>query len=56
MIQNFVFENFVPTSGELLQQYLSEFSAKASRLTGAGAGFLVIVALLMRAVNIRKEL
>jgi membrane protein len=55
LIQNFVFENFVPTSGEVLQQYLSEFSVKASRLTGTGAIFLVAVALLMMA-NIDRAL
>lgn len=55
MIQDFVFQNFVPTSSELLQQYLSEFSAKASRLTGTGAAFLVAVALLMMA-NIDRAL
>lgn len=54
-IQNFVFENFVPTSGELIQQYLSEFSAKASKLTGTGTAFLVPVALLMMA-NIDRAL
>ena len=53
--QDFVFANFVPTSGEVLQQYLSEFSDKASRLTGAGAAFLVVVALLMMA-NIDRAL
>ena len=55
LIQDFVFENFVPTSSELLQQYLSEFSAKASQLTGPGAAFLVIVALLMMS-NIDRAL
>ncbi len=49
VVQDFVFENFVPTSGEVLQQYLSEFSAKASRLTGTGAAFLVVAALLLMA-------
>ena len=39
----------------MLQQYLSEFSAKASRLTGPGAAFLVVVALLMMA-NIERAL
>ena len=48
-IQNFVFRNFVPASGELLQQYLQQFSQKASRLTGAGFIFLIIVALIMMA-------
>lgn len=55
LIQDFVFENFVPTSSDLLQQHLSEFSAKASRLTGAGAGFLLVTALLMMA-NIDRAL
>ena len=49
LIQDFVFENFVPTSSEVLQQYLSEFSSKASRLTGPGTAFLVVVALMMMA-------
>lgn len=48
-IQNFLFRNFVPASGELLQQYLQQFSQKASRLTGAGFLFLIIVALIMMA-------
>ena len=47
LVQDFVFQNFVPTSGEVLQQYLSEFSSKAAGLTGAGAASLVVVALLM---------
>ncbi|MCB1802052.1 MAG: virulence factor BrkB family protein [Gammaproteobacteria bacterium] len=55
LIQDFVFQNFVPTSGEVLQQYLSEFSGKASHLTGAGAAFLVVVALMMMS-NIDRAL
>ena len=47
IVQNFVFENFVPTSSEMLQQHLSEFIAKASRLTGPGTAFLLVVALMM---------
>jgi len=46
-IQNFVFENFVPTSSEAIQQYLQEFSSKTSKLTTIGAAFLIITALLM---------
>jgi membrane protein len=49
LIQDFVFQNFVPTSSEVLQQHLTEFSTKASRLTGTGAVALLIVALLMMA-------
>jgi membrane protein len=55
VVQGFVFENFVPASSEVLQQYLAEFSAKASRLTGMGAVFLLVVALLMMA-NIDRAL
>jgi membrane protein len=55
VIQDFVFQNFVPASSEVLQRYLSEFSAKASRLTGTGAVFLVVTSLLMMA-NIDRAL
>lgn len=48
-IQDFVFHNFVPAAGEAVQQYLQEFSSKASKLTGAGFAFLVIAALMMMA-------
>ena len=55
VVQNFVFENFVPASGAMLQEHLSEFSAKAARLTGPGSAFLVVVALMMMA-NIDRAL
>ncbi|KOR30525.1 ribonuclease BN [Achromatium sp. WMS2] len=48
-IQDFVFKNFVPTSGEIIREYLQQFSDKASRLTGTGSIFLVLVAILMMA-------
>ena len=50
-IQDFIFHNFVPASGEVVQRYLQEFSGKASRLSGVGFGFLVLVAVMMM-VNI----
>jgi membrane protein len=46
-IQDFVFQNFVPASGEVIREYLQQFSDKASRLSGAGTLFLVFVAILM---------
>ena len=46
-IQSFVFENFVPTSGEAIQKYLEEFSSKTSRLTAIGTVGLILSALLM---------
>lgn len=48
-IQDFVFANFIPASGEVLQQYLQKFSQKASQLTGAGFLFLIVVALALMA-------
>lgn len=46
-IQSFVFENFVPTSGEAIQQYLEEFASKTAQLTAIGTVFLILSALLM---------
>ena len=46
-IQSFVFENFVPTSGESIQGYIEEFSSKTSKLTAIGIAFLILSALLM---------
>lgn len=50
-IQDFIFHNFVPASGEVVQRYLQEFSGKASHLSGVGFGFLIVVAVMMM-VNI----
>ncbi len=55
-IQDFVFQNFVPASGEVVRQYLTQFSAKASKLTGIGFAVLIVVALMLmvtieRAIN-----
>lgn len=46
-ISEFVFENFVPASSELIQDRLSQFSDQARQLTGAGVALLVLSALLM---------
>lgn len=46
-MQDFVFKNFVPASGEVVQRYFQEFSSKASKLTGVGFGFLVVVAVML---------
>ncbi len=48
-IQDFLFFNFMPESGAVLQSYLSEFTAKASSMTGTGFLFLIVVALMMMA-------
>lgn len=46
-VQDFIFQNFVPTSGEVLKGYFQAFSDKASQLSGAGSLSLLLVALLM---------
>jgi len=48
-IQGFVFENFVPASGDVLQSYLEEFSGKAAKMTGTSFIFLILVAIMLMA-------
>ena len=52
-IEGFIFDNFVPTTGAALRDYLSEFSQQARQLTGIGVALLVVTAFLML-VNIEK--
>ena len=46
-MQNFVFENFVPASSDVLQTYLEEFTGNAATMTGTSFIFLVIVAVML---------
>ncbi len=46
-IQEFVFKNFIPSSSELIQQYLTEFVGKAYRLTLVGLLSLFVIALML---------
>ncbi len=48
-IQDFVFENFVPASGEVLRSYLDEFTGKAAAMTGTSFVFLLVVAIMLMA-------
>lgn len=45
-IQAFIFDNFVPSAGEQVQQYLRTFSSQARELTWVGVALLVVTALL----------
>jgi membrane protein len=54
-MRDFVFQNFVPASGVIVQEYLEEFTSKASRLSGASFVLLVLVALMMM-TNIERAL
>ena len=46
-IQGWVFENFVPATGEVVQEYLSEFTAQARKLTAVGILFLFVTSIMM---------
>ena len=52
IIQEFVFNNFVPSFGQTIRDYLINFSIKASQLTTTGIILLVVIALmLMSTIN-----
>ncbi len=53
-IEDFIFQNFVPTTGVAVQQYLSDFSNQARQLTGIGVAVLIVTAFLM-ITNIEKS-
>jgi len=51
-LEQALFANLLPTSGEQLQEYINEFVANASKMTAVGVGFLFIVAItLMSAID-----
>ncbi|WP_456404938.1 virulence factor BrkB family protein [Thiolapillus sp.] len=49
IVQDFIFQNFMPASGEVVHQYLLEFSSKASKLSGVGFLVLLVVAIMLMA-------
>lgn len=48
-IQDFVYSNFVPAAGEAVQKYLTQFAAKAGRLTTLGLAVLTVTAIMLMA-------
>lgn len=46
-IQNFIFDNFVPTTGKIVQNYLQQFALQVSRLPVWGILFLIGTAILV---------
>ena len=46
-IQDFIFSNFVPSTGEVVQSYLHNFSQQARKLTVIGVVFLVVTSFMM---------
>lgn len=54
-LENFVFNNFVPHAGDVLQKYMTEFVGNASQMGAISILFLVVVALLLIS-NVDKTL
>ncbi len=48
-LEAFIFQNFVPTAGDAVQEYLHEFSASAGKLTAVGLVFLLVSSLFLLA-------
>ncbi|MBU1330007.1 MAG: virulence factor BrkB family protein [Gammaproteobacteria bacterium] len=46
-IQSFIFRNFVPSAGELVQEYLGNFTNQARQLTWIGVAVLAVTAFWM---------
>ncbi|WP_133128393.1 YihY family inner membrane protein [Legionella nagasakiensis] len=46
-LQDFIFENFVPATGKVIQEYLQLFATQVSKLSMLGVLFLFITALLV---------
>lgn len=46
-IQNFVFVNFVPTTGQIIQNYMQIFATQVTKLSFFGVVFLFVLAILV---------
>lgn len=46
-VQSWVLENFVPATGEVVHEYLRNFTDQARRLTAVGVIFLIITSIMM---------
>jgi membrane protein len=49
VIQDFIYANFVPAFGEVVQRHMQQFALKAGRLTAIGVLFLAVTAILLMA-------
>lgn len=46
-IQGWIFDNFVPATGEVVKGYLAEFTSQARKLTAVGILFLFVTSIMM---------
>ncbi|WP_298440758.1 virulence factor BrkB family protein [uncultured Ferrimonas sp.] len=54
-LEGFVFNNFIPAAGDVVQQYMGQFVDNASKMTAVGVLSLAVIALLLIG-NIDKSL
>ncbi|KTD22136.1 ribonuclease BN [Legionella lansingensis] len=54
-VQDFIFQNFVPATGKVIQNYLKQFSTQVSKLSIWGVAILFLTALLVM-VTIEKAM
>lgn len=54
-LEAYIFANFVPAAGDVVQEYLSQFVGRTAGLTGAGTVFLIATAILLMS-TIEKSL
>lgn len=46
-LKNFIFTNFMPAAGDVIQRYLDQFVANVNKMTAVGAVGLIVTALLL---------
>ena len=46
-IRHFIFANFIPATGDVIQGYIEQFVANSSRMTAVGAFGLIVTSLLL---------
>lgn len=46
-LRNFIFANFIPATGDVIQRYIEQFVANSSKMTAVGACGLVVTSLLL---------
>ncbi|MFW1678524.1 YihY family inner membrane protein [Pontibacter sp. JAM-7] len=46
-LQGWIFQNFVPSTGQVVHDYLADFSSQARKLTGIGVAVLAVTSIMM---------
>ncbi len=46
-LRHFIFANFLPATGDVIQRYIEQFVANSDKMTAVGACGLIVTALLL---------